>query len=253
MYTRGTSNAAALLTREIIVTRDALIARLNTAGEDVPNRRIWVAMLKALTVHGASWGTAAGPLNDALGLVGRDGSSIISRFIGFGHPETGRARLSSDQRATVIGWGELTSGQAHRFDLPLPSSLSGQPVLRRLTLTLAWLSPIYSGNRRYRGAALWFTPPLDELALERTECDWQAVQRGTVQHEIFQGHRATAFGRNETLALVINCRDDAGRVKESVPYALVSTLEVAEETALPIYQEIEAALTVGVRIAPRAR
>lgn len=253
MHSRGTSNAAALVTRQVLQTRDAFANRLNALGQPIPNRRIWAAVLKALIVHGCSWGEAATSIRTSLEIHGRDSSSVLARFLGYGHMDGDRSRAASDQRATVVGYGELPAGAAHQFEFPLPPSLSGQQVYRRLTLTLAWLTPTVSGNHRYRSAALWFTPPLDELQLDRVECDWQAVQRGTVQHEIFEGQRATAIVQGQGLEFTINCRQDAGGVTESVPYGLVASLEVAEETQLPIYQEIESALAVGVRVEPRIR
>jgi len=66
------------------------------------------------------------------------------------------------------------------------------------------------------------------------------VRRGTVQHEILIGEAAPHFSADESLTLRVNCVADAGALDESVPYALVATLEVAEGEAIPIYEEIEA-------------
>jgi hypothetical protein len=47
------------------------------------------------------------------------------------------------------------------------------------------------------------------------------------------------------LALAVNCRSDAGSLRDEVPYAMAVTLEVAEHLDIPIYDEIK------VRLRPR--
>jgi hypothetical protein len=66
----------------------------------------------------------------------------------------------------------------------------------------------------------------------------QTVQRGTMQHEIFEGDDAVAFIDGATIRLKVNCRADAGRLDERVPYGLAVTLEAAQALRIPIYQEV---------------
>jgi hypothetical protein len=98
------------------------------------------------------------------------------------------------------------------------------------------LTPVNPLDRFYRRASLWFAPPEDELMIRRSQVDWQMAQRGTV------------FVRNQALSIQVNCRAQAGDLGENVPYALAVSLEVAEGTGIPIYDEIRARLAVGVRI-----
>ena len=84
--------------------------------------------------------------------------------------------------------------------------------------------------------------------IRRSQVDWQMAQRGTVQHEILEGDQATVLVRNQSLSIQVNCRAQAGGLDESVPYALAVSLEVAEGIGIPIYNEIRAKLSVGVRI-----
>lgn len=86
--------------------------------------------------------------------------------------------------------------------------------------------------------------------LDRDEADWKAVQRGTVQHEIFMGERADAFADGDSIQVQVNCRADAGELDEAVPYAVAVTLEVAPNLTIPVYDEIRARIQVPVAIQP---
>lgn len=80
---------------------------------------------------------------------------------------------------------------------------------------------------------------------------WRAVQRGTLQHEILEGHAATAFFDGQEVEVSVNCRADAGDLEDAIPYALAVSPEVAEEIRVPIYQEVRQRVHARVRIAPR--
>ena len=135
----------------------------------------------------------------------------------------------------------------HAF--PLPPSLIGLPIHKRLTITLAWLSPINPRRQAWRKAQLWFDPPKDQLKVARLQADYRAVQRGTLQHEILEGRTAAAFNQGDDLEIQVNCRADAGTLEERVPYALITTLEVAEDLVLDIYDEVRAAVqTARLRV-----
>src|SRR5688572_28597787 len=127
--------------------------------------------------------------------------------------------------------------------MPLPPALSGQAVRRHLTVTLAWLSPIAPGSKRYRNAWMCVAPPTEELSVSRLGPDWQQVQRGTLQHEVLRGEKATVISPGDEMEFKVNCRADAGPLREPVPYALLVTLEVDEAIDIPIYAEVAAAVT----------
>ena len=150
--------------------------------------------------------------------------------------------------ATVIGVGELTDGNAHLYDLPLPSDLSGRVLRRRLKVTLAWNSPIRIAHQKYRGAALWFVVDHDRLEVSRRNADWQAVQRGTIQHEMFEGANAVVLADSDILRVTVNCRADAGRLIERVPYVLAVTLEVAADAGIQVYDYIRTRLLQPVSV-----
>ena len=48
--------------------------------------------------------------------------------------------------------------------------------------------------------------------------------------------------------LLVNCREDAGTMKERVPYGIAVTLEVAKGSTIPIYDEIRARMYVPIPI-----
>jgi len=88
------------------------------------------------------------------------------------------------------------------------------------------------------------------LRIDRQQADWQAVQRGTLQHEILEGEEAAVFVDGANLEIQVSYRSDAGELDEDVSYALVVTLEVAEEVGVMIYDEVRARIQAQVRIAP---
>jgi len=141
----------------------------------------------------------------------------------------------------------LGNGEADEFLLPLPPSLSATTHRRRLTITLGWLTPIDCIRQGYRVAQLWFDPK-NILAPDRLGADHRAVQRGTIQHEVLEGHQAAAFQDGETIHIKVNCRTDTGEIRQPVRYGLAVTLEVAESDELPIYEEVWERLRVRVPV-----
>ena len=78
--------------------------------------------------------------------------------------------------------------------------------------------------------------------MSRKQADWQAVQRGTLQHEILEGEEAGAFVEGASLEIQVSCRAGAGILEDEIPYALATTLEVVEELNVDIYEEVRAAV-----------
>ena len=249
IHQRGTSNATALASRSAHLIYEVI----EQLAQDLPrtlDREHEVLLLKALLAHGASWGSSYDRYLDILrnrqnGRVFRD---YVARFFGYGAADVGRVLASTDQRATALGFGELVDGAADEFRLPLPPSLASKTDKRRLTITLAWFTPINSARQNYRVAQLWFNPKYqNQIAPNRLNADHTAVQRGTLQHEVLEGDAAIPFQDGDDLVIKVNCRADAGPIDEPIKYALAVTLEVAEGIDLPIYQEIRDRLAIRVR------
>jgi hypothetical protein len=229
--TRGTSNATALVSHAAALLYDVLDElRADAGGEtiDTVPRSIW---LKALLAHGANWGTAGPVFEGILRTVenSRQFKEYVTRLLGYGVVDVERVRECTAYRATAISGGVLTKDQSHIHRFPLPQSLSGQHGRRRLTATLAWMTPVNPRHQSWRRADLWFAPPKEPIRVDRQQADWRAVQRGTLQHEILEGEGAAVFVDGDNLEIHVSCRADAGELDEEVPYALVMTLEVAEE------------------------
>ena len=150
-YTRGTSNATALATRGAAQAYDVI--DLLRAGDSVRLPEKYDAvLLKALLAHGADWGQIEDSILRARPDLSdrRAQQDFITRFAGYGLADIDRALTCTEQRATLIGVGELKDGEALEFQDPLPPSLIAQTVKRRLTITLAWFSPVNTRNAKYR-------------------------------------------------------------------------------------------------------
>ncbi|MGH8773271.1 MAG: S8 family peptidase, partial [Burkholderiales bacterium] len=209
-------------------------------------------LIKALLAHGASWSD----LSDRLLALRRDLTDwrvqreFVARWLGYGPVDIDRALTCTDERATLVGVGELGQEEAVIFEAPLPPSLSAHPVLRRLVVTLAWLSPTNSAHQAYRTARLWLSPPADDLRVKRIECVHDHAQRGTLQHELLEGDDAVPFVDGARVQFKVNCAADAGDIDGKVPFALCVSLEVPVATGIPIYQEIHARVAPIVPIQP---
>ena len=249
-YSCGTSNATALISRAAGICYDYLQQLFNDQAEEIDPSKYEVPLLKAMLIHSSSWGSIGSQLFKILRTTenGRQLKKMISRWIGYGVPSMDRVLGCTEQRATMLGFGQLSNGAAHVFRLPLPPSLGARSEWRRLTVTLAWLSPISASNQKYRNARLWFDISKDKLTLTRKNADGNAVQRGTVQHEIFEGQSADPFIDGEGLEIKVNCREDAGKIEKPVAYGLIVSLEVAEGVDIAVYNEIRTRIAPVIQI-----
>lgn len=137
------SNATALMSRNAGICYETLeqIFDEYTVEQDI--RKYEPALLKAMLVHGCSWGDIGNRLITILNNTGNveRAKRLACNWLGYGVPSIERVLECTEQRATLLGFGEITDGQAHIFSLPLPPSLGARRDRRRLTVTLAWLSP----------------------------------------------------------------------------------------------------------------
>jgi hypothetical protein len=136
------------------------------------------------------------------------------------------------------------------FRLPLPPALAASKIRRRLTVTLAWLTPANPRHRNYRQAYLWCNFPQDKLGVSRAEIDSDTARRGTVEHRILEGESVVAIVDGDTLDLTVSCKEDAGGLGGSVPYALAVTLEVAEALDVSIFEQVRDRIRPRIEIEP---
>jgi hypothetical protein len=245
-YTRGTSNSAALASHWAGLLFE-VISRIRTLPDVNLPVEYDVVLLKTLLIHGADLvdmctlyeSILKNPQNS------RTFTDYVGRFFGYGSANVAKVMACTDQRVTVLGVGKLEDGEGQIFTFPLPPSLSAVTDMRRLIITLSWLTPVNCARQNYRVAHLWFNPK-NLLATERIGADYHAVQRGTVQHEVFESEKAIDFQDGEAIGIKVNCRADAGDIPEPIRYCLAVTLEVAEGIDIPIYQEVRDRLRIRV-------
>jgi len=205
-------------------------------------------MIKALLVHGARQpGNAKDKLTNALKNAknSRQFKETISRYIGYGAVDIERVLTCTEQRATVLGCGEIRENEIHEYAFPLPSGLAAQKLWRRLVVTLAWFTPLNPDHRNLREAKLEFEPGGSNwkgtaLKVDNLETYHHQVVRGTVQHEVREATNSIAdYQDGETLRIRVTCKKDATvRLDDVIPYGLAVTLEVKEDVNIPIYQQI---------------
>jgi hypothetical protein len=243
----GTSNATALITRSGYFCFQVLEELIYNNYVDIPSDMMAI-LIKAMLIHGCSWGDISAEID--MRLSDYDDQilqKIKSKLLGYGFPDIDRVKECTEQRATVIGFGELKEEEAHVYSLPLPPSLASQTIKRRLTITLAWFSPTSPTTQRYRTSRLWFEAK-NQVAKNRVDADWKAVRRGTLQHEVFEDSNAAAFIEGDSINIKVNCSKDANSFTENIPYALLVSLEVADGINLPIYQEIRDRISIPITI-----
>lgn len=248
VYTRGTSNSAAIATRSAAQIYEMLNSLISENNLLIDESNIAV-ILKTLLVHGSSWTEGHTILENILKTdKSRQLKKTIARYLGFGVPNIHRVLECTSQRATAIGFGKIKKDDQHDFRFPLPPCLSGINEMRRLTITLAWFSPINPANRKYRKANLSIEPPKNDMGVDRINADGRQVKNGTVQHEVLEGNKVVSYQDDDFLKISVVCREDAESLDEEVPYGLAVTLETGEHIDLPIYEEIKARISVPVQV-----
>lgn len=242
--TCGTSNATALTSRLCAEYLDNL---RNSRNLHIPVEYESIA-LKSMLLHSCSWGEVGQDLvAKYVPQISRLKKKETLKWIGYGLPNPEISSFCTEQRVTLMGYGELVGGTQSEFKFPLPSCLISQAVLKRLTITLAWLSPIDSRNKDYRLAKLGFSADKDLIVKDNIEADDKVSRKGTVQHEVFVGKQASTYVDGTDLQIVVSCKKEP-KLVYPVKYILMATLEVAPETQLPIYQEVEARVQTQVGI-----
>lgn len=245
-YSFGTSDAAAQITHEAAKCYDVLEqVFLSETGGHVPNDYKAI-LLKAMLTHGASWETIADKVTAATG----DSVKKLCKWLGNGIPNIEKVVECTKERITLIGLGELKKEKGDIFRLPLPVDFSTRLLKRKLTVTLAYLSPIAAKKQAYRSAQLWFTIDDGERGLvpNRQNTEWQTVRKGTLQHEIFMGENPIVWDDDDNLVIKVNCKREAGNFREAIPYCLFVSFEVAEGFDVDLYTEVTAKIRQRVQV-----
>lgn len=255
-HVRGTSNAALLASRLAGQVYENLLLLGREPGADMlGDDNLQLVLTKALLVHGASWGEVGEPIGSLTAAAGnwQAQRQRKAQLLGYGYCQPERALVCSDQRVILMGGAYVADGGGHRYEVPLPPALSGKDIERRLTVTLAWLTPLNVKHRRYRRACLYLSPNIEKhgFVTATGEADPKLAGRGTVQHLVFEGQRSMVIEDDDRLAIQVNCKADAGGLEGAVPYGLAVTVEVAAPTGVAIYQEIRQRLRASIPVRTR--
>jgi len=120
VHSFGTSNSAALISHEASRCYDALLEVFSNGGRDLPDNHL-ALLIKAMLVHGAEWGDLRDTITQALGLTNRkEYYDIVHRYVGYGKPNIEKAIECAKKRVTLVDYGALKDGEAHKYNLPLP-------------------------------------------------------------------------------------------------------------------------------------
>ena len=246
----GTSNAAALLTHEASKLFDIL--EEENSENTLPDALYHPLLVRALLVHASSWGEWKKDLDLPKGQIRKQ----LTALLGYGCLDPNRLGFSARNRAVVIAGGSIAKDQRHTYNLPLPLSLRSKAEWHRFTVTLAFAAPTVGTLNQYRGSKVYFE--FEENGLEtvdRSEAEYYAARRGSLQHEIIEGTRAMTFAEGDAFSIHVECMDDAQhlRKKEEIKYALVASVETAEQTSTTIYDEVRMALRRRARDHVRGR
>jgi hypothetical protein len=251
----GTSPATALATRAAHRIFDSLMDRDGGSLLWDVDPEFYAVVVKALLVHTARWNGNEELLKEICGPEDKrrhvERAENSSRFIGFGTPTVSHSLECSANRATLVGFGSLQMDTAHSYTIPLPTCLERVTDPRRVTVTVAWFSPIKPGHQSYRCARLEAAsvrPPIEVLGVERRKGQPAdaSIKRGSVFHEHFEGSSAVPFVDDGLLALRVWCKEDAG-INDEAPIRYGLAVTIAAGTALPVYEEVQTRL----RIRPR--
>ena len=234
-FTFGTSDATALISHEALKCYDVLNDIYQSETGEAPPYDYIAILVKAMLTHGASWGDIA----SQVAKITEAREKQVSRWLGYGIPNVSRVEECAKNRVTLIGSGSLKKDEGHIFTLPLPVDISSKVIKRRLVVTLAYFSPVEVSKQVYRSAKLWFDVVGNEqLASNRENTEWQAVQKGTLQHEIFEGEKALIWNEEKEIQIKVNCKEDAGKFKNAIPYCIFVTFEVAEGQDIDVYSKV---------------
>ena len=123
-FTWGTSVATALATRGAHLIHDVLAdANGGSNHADIPADYM-ALVVKALLVHGASWGPKGEFLDGYFMPQGKGSHFVrrddIARLLGYGVPKIERVLDCTESRATLLGIGNVAPGSALLYRIPIP-------------------------------------------------------------------------------------------------------------------------------------
>lgn len=235
VFTTGTSPAAALVSHSAA----RLVEAIDAISPGRLKRELAVGA-KALLVHGARVASSL-LVDERLGHAAH----------GYGSIERNLSDGCAENEATLLFFGSLGANEMCDLRLPLPDGLQASGV-KRLTATLAWLTPVNWRHRQYRRAVLSFAKPAGMTELPKaSDVPSEDAKRGTVQHSVWEVNRAIPHGRGRDLELTVQCVEQAGGLRgERVSFAVAMSLWVAPELQVDVYEQVREQVQPRVPIVP---
>ncbi|MFJ7439657.1 S8 family peptidase [Methylorubrum thiocyanatum] len=258
----GTSNAAALATRNGIRIAEALEELFASSGERWQDQQTRAVMLKALLTHGCRWGPIGKVLDGAYPPADprrQRRRETVARFLGFGRPDVDGVIEGATNRITLLADDLIQSDELHEYRIPIPNALLGSREVRRICLTLSWCTPIHPASSVYRGVRLQL------VNKEGKSSYWKAVEpflqphpnlgaKGTTIHRVFEGEKkinALPEGGMFVGVQAFGLREEFKQ--QPVAYALAVTIEVAQTLRADIHTDVAARVRPRVRQRTRER
>lgn len=250
----GTSDAAALTTRSAVQVAEMLEEIFQNDGERWSERPTRAVILKAMLVHGARWGSIGEMFFELIKDPANHSHRIseknqTSRFVGFGRTEQNLVLAGSKNRITVLADDQIKHEDRHVYRLPIPMHMLRSRDLRKITVTLAWTTPVLVSSVDYRAITLKlvdgngdqkFWQGVDRGAVKHQPVQ-RTMERGTVAHLQLSGETLWRYGKASNAQLEIGvqamCKHESMKYV-SVPYALAITMEVAQTVDTKVYEEI---------------
>lgn len=240
-FVAGTSVAAALASRQAARLHEEL-DRI-TDGAALTRRQRAVA-IKALLAHGAA--QLEEPSSAHPTISSGSGHGVITRDYANG---------CTQNEAVVLYLGALRPKTSQDLLLPLPDGLSPREI-KRISATLAWLSPVNWRHRQYRQARLEFAKPGGDIPDLGTPMNFPAdeAKRGatTLQHLVWETRKSFGAGRGSSIGLTVKCFGQAGLQDETlaIDYAVALSLWVSPTIDVDVYTQVRD--QVNIRVRPRA-
>lgn len=206
---------------------------------------------KGNAAHGASWNGWDQLFQGILGISGNSAKNALHRYLGYGEPDVERVKECTKEQVTLIGFGDIAQDKAFVYSIPIPIEFHEKSLKRKLTVTLAYLSPIHPSSIKYREKQVWVTINNgNSLIGSRAEYDYHAVQRGTLQPEIFENDSIEVWDIDQSIELKVNCRGYASENNPEmlIPYALFATFEMAPDCGVDVYQKVVIKFRLRMRL-----
>lgn len=264
---RGTSCAAALVTRSLL---NAAAALTEEGGpyEGLELSCMELALLtRALAINASRWPDAAIDMyvaeQSAPGMRGRHSVAAedVARYFGYGYLDTELMSEAPLHGVTLVGLGQIRKDEGMIFDMPLPPSLSGDSVHRTMLVTISWFSPIEPARAKYRLVALEAIAADDnEYEDEDKDRNWRLamkgeppfenlIKRGTVWSRRLIHDRVSTpkFDDGAMLPIRVQCRDATGGGLSpdlNIPFAIAVTLQVSDTATYDVREQIRDQLLI---------